>query len=184
MAMKWLRENKYAAILLTLVRLYLGWQWLTAGWHKLTGDKPFDATGFIKGAIAKPIMESGTQETVYPTFTAFLQHIALPNVKLFNIFIPWGEFLIGLGLLLGALTTAAMFFGLMLNFIFLFAGTVSTNPWLILLGVFIAAAGTNAGKFGVDHYLLPYLRNWFAKREKPREKGNGPTVTPKGRLHA
>lgn len=180
MAMKWLRENKYAAILLTAVRLYVGWQWLTAGWHKLTGAKAFDAAGFIKGAIAKPIVDGTTHEAIYPNYVGFLQHVALPNVKLFNFIIPWGEFLIGAGLLLGALTTTAMFFGLMMNFVFLFAGTVATNPWLILLGIFIAAAGTNAGKFGVDHYLLPYMHNWFDKHMKhgKRTRKAAPPAAP------
>jgi len=167
MVMKWLRGNKYAAVLLTLVRLYVGWQWVTAGWHKITGATAFDASGFMKGSLAKPILDSSTHENIYPTFTAFLQHVALPNVKLFNVIIPWGELFVGVGLLLGALTTVAMFFGLLMNFIYMFAGTVSSNPWLILLSFFIIAAGTNAGKFGLDHYILPYLHHWYTKGQKP-----------------
>jgi len=138
--------------------LYVGWEWLKAGWEKIDSAKVFDASGFIKGAIAKPIVDHATNADVYPNFTYFLQHFALPNVKLFNVLIPWGELLVGAGLILGALTTAAMFFGLLMNFIYLFSGTVSTNPWLVLLGVFIAAAGANAGKIGLDYYILPYLR--------------------------
>lgn len=168
MVMKFIRENKYAAIVLTLLRLYVGYEWVTAGWHKLTGAKAFDASGFLKGAIAKPVLETGTTDALYPTFVAFLKHIALPNVQLFNVVVPWGEFLIGLGLILGALTTTAMFFGLLMNFTFLFAGTVSSNPWLIMLGAIILIAGANAGKFGVDHYLLPYLHHLFDKRNKPK----------------
>jgi thiosulfate dehydrogenase [quinone] large subunit len=161
--MNWLRGNNYAATLLTIIRLYVGWEWMTAGWHKITGDKAFDAAGFLKGAIAKPVLESGTTELVYPNYVAFLRNVALPNVELFNNLIPWGEFLVGLGLLLGALTTTAMFFGVLMNVMFMFAGTVSTNPWLMLLGVIILAAGANAGKFGVDHLLLPVLHKWFDK---------------------
>jgi thiosulfate dehydrogenase [quinone] large subunit len=170
MLMNWLRNNRVATVLLTVLRLYLGYTWITAGWHKLTGDKAFDAAGFIKGAIAKPIVETGTTEHVYPNFVAFLEHFALPNVKLFNFLIPWGELLIGLGLLLGALTTVAMFFGVFMNFIFLYAGTVSTNPWMVMLGVIILAAGANAGRFGVDYYLLPMLRAFFThhKHHKPK----------------
>ena len=160
MVMKWMRENVYASAILLIVRLYLGWKWLDAGWHKLTGGG-FDASGFLKKAIEKPIVDSGTKELIYPTFTNFLDNFALPNVKLINVLIPWGEFLIGLGLILGVLTTAAAFFGLMLNFMFLLAGTVSTNPWLTLFGFIILAAGANAGRFGGDRYVLPYLRKWL-----------------------
>ncbi|HEY2422232.1 MAG TPA: Crp/Fnr family transcriptional regulator, partial [Neobacillus sp.] len=50
---KFLRENKISAAILTVLRLYLGYAWLTAGFHKLTGG--FDASGFLKGAIANPV---------------------------------------------------------------------------------------------------------------------------------
>jgi thiosulfate dehydrogenase [quinone] large subunit len=176
MIMNWLRGSKYAAVILTLVRLYVGYQFLKAGWHKLTGDKAFDASGFLKGAIAKPVMESGTQDSLYPNFVAFLQHFALPNVKLFNLIVPWGELFIGLGLILGVLTTTAVFFGMLMNFTFMLAGTVSSNPWLILLSIFIIIAGTNAGKFGADYYVLPYLRQWFSKLRK--HEGTGHNTKP------
>ncbi|OAS13464.1 DoxX family membrane protein [Paenibacillus oryzisoli] len=161
--MKWLRGNNYAAMLLTIIRLYVGWEWMVAGWHKITGDKAFDATGYLKGAIAKPVLESGTTDLVYANYVAFLKNFALPHVGWFNVMVPWGELLVGLGLLIGALTTTAIFFGLLMNFMYMFAGTVSANPWLILLGFFIIAAGANAGKFGVDHLILPYLHKWLDK---------------------
>jgi thiosulfate dehydrogenase [quinone] large subunit len=161
--MNWLRTNKYAAMLLTLVRLYVGYEWAAAGWHKIAGAKPFDATGFLKNAIAKPVLETGTTDMVYPHYVAFLKNFALPNVKLFNVLVPWGELLVGIGLILGCLTTAAMFFGLVMNFMYMFAGTVSTNPWLTLLGTIVIAAGANAGKYGVDHVVLPLLHKWFDK---------------------
>ncbi|NQX67339.1 Crp/Fnr family transcriptional regulator [Paenibacillus ferrarius] len=161
--MKWLRENNYAAILLTIIRLYVGWEWMIAGWHKITGDKAFDATGFLKGAIAKPVLEAGTTDMVYGNYVAFLKNFALPHVGWFNVLVPWGELLVGIGLLIGALTTTAIFFGVLMNVMYMFAGTVSTNPWLMLLGFIILAAGANAGKYGVDHVILPYLHKWFDK---------------------
>ncbi|WP_179223719.1 hypothetical protein [Paenibacillus tyrfis] len=51
---------------MTLVRLYIGWKWLSAGWGKLTGANPFDASGFLKGAVAKPILETGSNHPLYP----------------------------------------------------------------------------------------------------------------------
>lgn len=151
-----LRENRIAAGILAVIRIYLGWSWMTAGWGKITGG--FDAAGFLNGALANPVADKATGAAVYPTFNAFIEGVALPNVGMINFLIPWGEFLVGLGLILGCLTTAAMFFGLMMNFMFMFAGTVSTNPWMILIGVVILAAGANAGKYGADYYVLPYLR--------------------------
>jgi thiosulfate dehydrogenase [quinone] large subunit len=166
---KFLRENVYAAGLLLLVRLYVGWAWLTAGVHKLTGG--FDATGFLKNAVKNPVADKTTKELIYPTFTAFLDNFALPNAKLINIIIPLGEALVGLGLILGAFTAAAAFFGLLMNFMFLFAGTVSTNPWLLLLGGIVFLGGTNAGRFGIDYYLMPLLRKLVIRKDKTDRGG-------------
>lgn len=161
---KWLRENSLAAGLLTILRLYLGYAWLTAGFHKLTGG--FDVTGFLKGAITNPV-KGPDGSVVYSTYVAFLKSFALPNAHLFNTIVPLGEFLVGLGLILGCLTTAAMFFGLVMNFSYLTAGTVSTNPMDILLGVIILFAGLNAGKFGLDRWIIPFIRKNVLKQHHP-----------------
>ena len=169
---KFLRENKVAAYILTVLRLYLGYEWLTAGFHKITGG--FDATGFLKGAIANPV-KGPDGGIVYATYVGFLKHFALPNAHIFNVLVPWGEFLVGLGLILGCLTTAAIFFGLVMNFAYVMAGTISTNPLDILLGVFILAAGLNAGMIGLDRWLIPDIRKFAAigKKEDHKHKQVG-----------
>ncbi|WP_066057785.1 DoxX family protein [Robertmurraya korlensis] len=157
---QFLRENKISAALLTLLRVYLGYAWMTAGWGKITGG--FDAAGFLKGSIANPV--AGPDGIVYGWYVSFLEGVALPNVALFNFLVPWGEFLVGLGLILGCFTTAAMFFGLVMNFSFMLAGTVSHNPTDILMGVIILAAGFNAGRYGLDYYVVPFLRKTLEKK--------------------
>jgi thiosulfate dehydrogenase [quinone] large subunit len=180
--MKFWRENVYAAGAVLLLRLYIGWMWLEAGWHKLTGG--FDAAGFLNRAVENPVADKATGAAIYPTYTAFIEHFALPNVKLINFLIPVGEFLIGLGLILGALTTAAAFFGLMLNFLFLFAGTVSTNPWMVLLGALIFIAGANAGAFGLDRWLMPALRAGAKKLFRRKDTIGGGTTGTTGTTDA
>nr|WP_128657897.1 DoxX family membrane protein [Paenibacillus sp. 598K] len=178
MMMKLWRNNTWAAGILTVIRLVLGYAWLTAGWHKITGG--FDAGGFLNNAIANPVLDKATGEAVYPTFHAFLENFALPNIKLINVMIPWGELLVGLGLILGTLTVTAAFFGLMMNFMFLFAGTVSTNPWLVLLGVLVLVGGANAGRFGLDRYVLPLLHKGtdrlFHRKDRNTGAGAGPVI--------
>ncbi|OIJ21455.1 Crp/Fnr family transcriptional regulator [Anaerobacillus alkalidiazotrophicus] len=155
MFMNFLRNNVYASGILTVLRIYLGWKWLTAGWGKITGE-PFNAAGYLNGSVNNPVMSG--ESLVYPNYVAFLENVAIPNADLFSFMVAWGEFLVGLGLILGVLTTAAAFFGVVMNFSFMFAGTVSTNPWMILISMFILAAGANAGKFGGDRWVLPYLK--------------------------
>jgi thiosulfate dehydrogenase [quinone] large subunit len=157
---KLLRENNIVAGILTVVRIYLGWAWMTAGWGKITGG--FDASGFLQGAVANPVT-GPDGAAVYSGWVTFLESFAIPNAGLFSTLVAWGELLVGLGLILGCLTTAAAFFGLVMNFSFMLSGTVSHNPTDIIMGVFIAAAGYNAGKYGLDRYVLPYLRKLVNK---------------------
>nr|WP_239534572.1 DoxX family protein [Priestia taiwanensis] len=142
-----------AAVALTAIRVYVGYLWLTAGWKKVTGG--FDASGFIKGTIAK---STGENPSVAGWWGSFLENVALPGADVFNILVAYGELFVGLGLILGCLTKTAVFFGMVMNFSFLFSGTVSSNALMVLLSIFIIVAGTNAGKFGVDGFLTPFLR--------------------------
>ncbi|NMD70139.1 DoxX family protein [Bacillus sp. DNRA2] len=162
MVVGFLRENKIAAGILTLLRLYLGYSWLVAGWGKLTGDG-FDATGYLKNAIANPV-KGPDGDLVYSWYVHFLENIALQNVDFFNTIVPLGEFLIGMGLIVGCFTTVAMFFGIVMNFSFFLAGTVSHNPTDIFLGFIILFSGFNAGKFGLDYWVVPYIRKMVFKK--------------------
>ncbi|RNA70184.1 DoxX family membrane protein [Alteribacter keqinensis] len=157
MFMNFLRENRYAAGILTAVRLYIGWLWLTAGWGKVTGG--FSAEGYLMGVVNnEAVIEQ------YPTYHAFIESFAVPNAELFSHMVAWGELLVGLGLILGVLTTAAAFFGILMNFAFMFAGTISSNPWMMLFTIFLLAAGYNAGRFGGDRWVIPYIRQQLFNR--------------------
>ncbi|OOC58811.1 DoxX family protein [Paenibacillus ihbetae] len=154
----WLRTNKVAMWLLTFIRVYIGYEWMVAGWGKLTGG--FEAAGFLQGAIAKA---TGDHPAVQGWWAAFLEHAALPGVKVFNVIVPLGEFLVGLGLILGTFTTFAALMGIVMNAAFLFSGTVSTNAQMLLLQMFILVAAANAGKIGLDRWVIPYLRGLWNK---------------------
>ncbi|WP_276357094.1 DoxX family protein [Cohnella caldifontis] len=170
MLLRWFRENVWAAAAITLLRLYVGWEWMHHGWDKLTGG--FDAGGFLKNAVAHPVTDKATQAALFPNYTYFIERFALPNVKLINFLIPLGEFLIGVGLIVGGLTLTAAVFGMTLNVLVLVAGTVSTNPWLLVLGVAIFTAGANAGRFGLDGYAMPLLHKAWDRMF--RRKGGKP----------
>ncbi len=44
--------------------------------------------------------------------------------------------------------------------------TWSSNPWDILLAIFIAVAGYNAGKFGLDRFIMPIIGEKMARNKK------------------
>jgi uncharacterized membrane protein YphA (DoxX/SURF4 family) len=68
-----------------------------------------------------------------------------------------GELLVGIGLLLGALTGIAAVFGAFMNWNFMLAGTASTNPILGLIAIGLVIAWKIAGWWGLDRILLPAL---------------------------
>ena len=153
--LNFIRENKVVAGILTFIRIYIGYAWLTAGIGKLTGGG-FDASGFIQGAIAGA---GGEHPAVQGWWAAFLEAVALPNAELFTFVVMWGEILVGAALILGIFTNFAALMGMTLNFAFLFSGTVSTNAQMVLLTVFLVVAGYNAGRYGLDRWVLPFLKD-------------------------
>jgi thiosulfate dehydrogenase [quinone] large subunit len=146
----------------TIIRVWFGFQWLEAGWHKLTGETPFSAEGFIKGAIAKSVPATpGAKPIVAGWWADFLSGFALPNVKLFNFLVMWGEILVGLALIFGFVTIFAATMGALMNFAFLMSGSTSSNPWNFALSfIFVLVGGKVMGYYGVDHFLMPRATVW------------------------
>ena len=112
-----------------------------AGIGKVTSDVWTGANagvaikGFMGGALAKT--ESGD---VAGWYAWFLESMVIPNAVPFSYMVAWGEVLIGLGLIFGLLTGIAAFFGALMNMSFLLAGTVSTNPVMFIIAVFLILA--------------------------------------------
>ncbi|PMC39129.1 Crp/Fnr family transcriptional regulator [Bacillus sp. UMB0899] len=150
--MNWLKGPKMA-IIWTVLRVWLGIQWLEAGIHKVTDG--FDATGFLNGAIAKA---GGNHPAVQGWYAIFLEEFAIPNIQLFNILIPWGEVLVGIGLIIGAATIPALLAGALMNLNFMLAGTVSTNPILYTAAFLLLMAGTEGYFYGADRWILPAIK--------------------------
>lgn len=143
-----------------IVRLYVGWQWLGAGWEKFNspmwvGSQAGVAIkGFLEGALQK---STGQNPAVSGWYAAFLQNFAIPHATSFSYLITYGELLVGIALILGIFTGIAAFFGTFMNLNYLFAGTVSINPLLAVLGLFLILAWRIAGWYGLDCWLLPTL---------------------------
>ncbi len=101
---RFLRLGADAAPLYLGVRLFLGYQWLHAGWGKLTNPAWVETGTALQSywtrAVAVPA--SGSPPVAYPAYRALLQHM-LDNewYTWFAKLIVAGELLVGLGLLLG-----------------------------------------------------------------------------------
>lgn len=161
MFMNTIRNHSVVAGILAVLRIYIGYTWFTSGISKLgTG---FDASGFIAAAAANT-------EAVQPWWRAFLQVVALPNAELFSFLVVWGEVLVGLALILGLFTNFAALMGITMNFSFLFSGTVSINAQMAVITIFLIVAGANAGKFGLDRWVMPFIKNQLSKKQKGKKK--------------
>lgn len=164
--MKWY-ETPQVSGLWAILRIWLGVQWLQAGWGKAFGE--FDASGFIQGAIAK---SKGEEAVVQAWYGAFLESFALPNSGLFNFLVSWGEVLVGIGLIVGLLTVPALVAGATMNIAYLLAGTVSTNVNLLVVAFILLLVRGGAYYWGGDRFAMPYIKErlGFAKKDVAQSK--------------
>jgi len=142
-----------------VVRMEVGAEWLLAGWEKIKepavwGTSGKAISGFAAGALAK---SSGSNPAVQGWYAWFLQHLIQPNAGLWSFLITYGEFAVGIGVLLGILTGIAAGFGVLMNLNYLLAGTVSINPVLGMFGLFLVFSWRVCGWIGGDQLLLPAI---------------------------
>ena len=156
---RFLFSDTRSAWIWLIIRLYLGYIWLNAGWHKITSDAWTGANSgaAIRGFVQNALLKAGEGKDVTGWYAHFLENVVLPNAGLFAYLVAFGEVLVGLGLILGLLTGIAAFFGGLMNASFLFAGTVSSNPLMFILATWIVLAWKVAGWYGLDRWALPYL---------------------------
>jgi thiosulfate dehydrogenase [quinone] large subunit len=183
---KFLFANTKAAWFWLVVRLYVGYEWLQAGLHKVQDPKwafgdGSAILGYWKNAVA--VSDAPARPAItYDWFRSFLQYlIDIQAQTWFGGLIAYGELLVGIGLLLGGLVGIAAFFGALMNMNFMLAGSASTNPVLFFLAVGLMLAWKVAGYYGLDRVLLPVLGTpWHGTEESraPTPKIGAPSAKP------
>lgn len=154
-------NNTYTALGWLVLRLYLGYQWITASQHKLS-DPGWMQTGealkkFWVGAAAIPAAPAKAAIT-FDWYRSFLQFLLDTQAYVwFAKVIAVSELLIGIALVLGLFTGIAAFGGALMNWNFMMAGSASSNPLLFTIAIGLMLAWKVAGYYGVDRYLLPAL---------------------------
>lgn len=158
---RFLFHDTRSAPLWLAIRLYLGFSWLEAGWHKVTDPKWTETgvalQGYWKNAVAiNPQTQKGP--ITYDWFRHFLQFMLENNWHTwFGKVIAYGELLVGIGIIVGGLVGIAAFFGALMNMSFMLAGTASTNPILLILSIFLMLGWQVAGYWGFDRFILPMI---------------------------
>ena len=180
---RFLFNNRAAGLFWLPIRVFLGVSWLLSGAGKFGNPAWTDGGAALRGywmnAVALPDPPARPAIT-YEWYRDFINMLLNANAESwFAWLIIMGEIAIGLGLILGALTGIAAFFGALMNMSFLLAGSASTNPVLFTMAIGLILAWKVAGYYGLDRWLLPMLGTpWRPGTIIPRGRsGPEPTTT-------
>jgi thiosulfate dehydrogenase [quinone] large subunit len=151
-------SDKRVSILWLAVRVWLGWQWIEAGWHKVTNPAWMQTgealKGFWMGAVQIPA--EGRPPIAFDWYRTLLQ--AGLDAQVYTWFakvIAVSEILIGVALIVGLFVGLTAFFGGFMNWNFIMAGSASVNGVFFGLSVLLVLAWKIAGYLGADYFVLP-----------------------------
>lgn len=143
-----------------VLRVWLGYKWIDASLHKIDNPAWVETGSALKGFWSNIVLipEEGRPAISFDWYRSFIQ--GLLDVEAYTWFgklVAYGELMIGIALVLGVFTGIAAFFGGLMNWNFMMAGSASSNPMLFLVAVLLVLAWKVAGYLGADYYLLRYL---------------------------
>ncbi len=154
-------SNTKFAWLWLIVRIYVGYQWVDASLHKLSSPAWMQTGEALKGywtnAVAIP--DAPARPAIYyDWYRSFIQSMLdQQSYVWFSKLVAIGEFLIGLALILGIFVGVAAFFGGLMNFNFMLAGSLSSGPVLLLLQILLIIAWKTAGYYGLDRLFFKFI---------------------------
>ncbi len=134
------------------LRLMMGIAFFQSGFDKVVSGG-FSAAGYLNNAPAANGSPAAGLFEAMGSSQLFLDFV--------NVAVPWGELLIGLGLLVGGLTRLAAFWGAFMMLMF-YLGNWSVSHGYIngdfaYMLTFLAVAAFGAGRvLGVDQYIEQY----------------------------
>lgn len=161
-------QNKNLSIVWTLLRIWLGWQWLEAGLNKIGDPKWMESGIALKGYWAKALgaVPNSTPAIKYGWYQSFIQGLHDGgHYTWFAKMVVFGEVLTGIALILGAATVFSLLAGAFMNLNYMLAGSASSNPVMYTAAILLLVAGAAAYRYGVDRYLLHYLRRFQRNRD-------------------
>ncbi len=134
------------------LRLMMGLAFLQSGLDKVLSGS-FSASGYLTRGVpnnGSPVADLFVSLGNTPWFVDFV-----------NLAVPWGELLIGLGLLVGALTRLAAFWGAFMMLLFYLGNWDVAHGYIngdfAYMLVFLSVAAFGAGRIlGLDAYIEQY----------------------------
>ena len=165
-----------------IIRILLGLSWLDAASHKLSSPAWMETGEALKGfwTSALAIPDGGKSKIAFDWYRTFLQGM-LDNGSYvwFAKLIAVGELLVGVALIIGAFVGIAAFFGALMNWNFIMAGSASTNGLLLVGAIVLILAWKVAGYYGADYFLLRYLGTpWRGHKVDEVKETSVPATSP------
>jgi thiosulfate dehydrogenase [quinone] large subunit len=159
-----------------VARVYLGYEWIQAGWHKVLDPRWMSTGEAVKGfwtrAVAVPEAPARPAIT-YDWYRDFIQWLLEGGHYVwFAKLVAVSELVIGVTLVLGVLVGISAFAGAFMNWNFMLAVPAITNPVMFAISMLLILAWKTAGWWGVDRWLLPAVGTpWQAGGLFRRHKG-------------
>lgn len=171
---KTLFNDRRFSVFWLIVRVWLGWQWISSSLNKVNNPAWVEngeaLRGYWTNAVAIP--ESGRPPISFDWYRGFIQFLLdTESYTWFAKLVAYGEIMIGIALILGAFVGIAAFAGAFMNWNFMMAGSASSNPMLFVAALGLIFAWKIAGYIGADYYLLTWLGTpWNRARREQREQ--------------
>ncbi len=154
--------NDWRAGLLWLpIRIWVGYQWVDAALHKVNNPAWVVTGEALKGYWANAVKIPAAPARPAITFEwyrGFLQLLLdAQTYTWFAKLVAYGELLVGIALIVGAFAGIAAFFGGLMNWNYIMAGSASSNGLLFAAEVLLILAWKVSGYFGADFFLLRWI---------------------------
>ena len=178
---RYLFSNTQAGLFWLPIRLFLGFAWIEASWHKISGPGWLDGGSSLAKYWQNAVTvnpDTGRGPISFEWYRDFINFLLSGHHETwFAWVVAFGELAVGVGLVLGALTGVAAFFGSLMNMSFLLAGSASSNPVLFTMAIGLMLGWKVAGYYGLDRYLLPMLGTPWRARVATGRPATSPATT-------
>ena len=152
-------DTRFAVVWL-VVRVLLGWGWLSAGLDKLSDPAWMQTGEALKGFWAKAVEvpATGRPPLAFDWYRNFLRGMLDNGSDVwFANLVTIGELAVGVALILGLFVGVAAFVGAFLNWNYIMAGSASSNGLFGLGAILLILAWKTAGYYGLDRWILPRI---------------------------
>jgi len=152
--------QNHKAILLPL-RFFIALGWLRAWVEKLISPE------WISGEELHRFLKMAQGSTPFRFYKDLIEQVFLPNVEVLSLLVAAGQGAIGLALLLGLMSQAALLLGIFLNLNFIFAGVINPSVFYIMIEFVLLTSHVGA-LLGFDAYFSRSIKlPWLIAQAQP-----------------